>query len=714
MPPGSPATFLLMPDHEPADTSRYPTGPAVAVFLAVLAAHLWLVHINWAVSGLAGQEFRQTQTAISCLFTQKDGYKIDYPTPVLGKPWSAPMEFPFYQWAVAAWANQTGQPIHVAGRWVSVLCFYAGLPALFVLLRRLRLPDFQVWLALAFILSSPVYVFYTRGVLIESMALAAVAWHLVCVLRCIDGPRRLWAALAGAWLFGAVAILTKITTWLGWILPAVLLTLVLLWREARADDRSWKRLLGLAGRALLATVPVFVVGLLWTRAADQIKALNPAARFLLSGNLNEWNFGTLPMRFSAAFWQSVWHNLTLDQLAAPVAIAGPVFLLLNPRQWRPLAFLVLPFLGAIMIFTNLYFLHDYYYYAIAAFAAAAGSVAVTGLFATPAVPRWAAWTATLFALSLQFVIYFQGYYQEQRLDFYGGNGLTQALRANSSPDDVIMIYGDDWASMIPYYSGRRALMIPGWREHDEASVHESVKLLEGEKVIFLLMRGTSRGMLDTIEARGRDLGINPQLVFTHEPSGINVYVNNSDFERVANQIADGTFNGIKLVYHPPGRPARPVNPNTLTPVTILTKHSDFFMMDPAPKLYAIPYDLAVYDTDTSHPKFSAHAGTELIFDIPRGARTVEGIVGVLEGAYLHGNTKGVAFDVFARKPGQEDRLLLHLFLEPKYTLSDRGPKNIVAPIPAGYDGHEIVIRSRPGPTGDASFGWGYIEKLQIH
>src|SRR5580658_9431992 len=46
--------------------------------------------------------FRQCQTAISTYYTIKDGFKINYETPVLGKPWSIPMEFPLYQWVVAA------------------------------------------------------------------------------------------------------------------------------------------------------------------------------------------------------------------------------------------------------------------------------------------------------------------------------------------------------------------------------------------------------------------------------------------------------------------------------------------------------------------------------------------------------------------------------------------------------------------------------------
>jgi hypothetical protein len=93
---------------------------------------------------------------------------------------------------------------------------------------------------------------------------------------------------------------------------------------------------------------------------------------------------------------------------------------------------------------------------------------------------------------------------------------------------------------------------------------------------------------------------------------------------------------------------------------------------------------------------------------------VKGVVGVIDNAYLQGATKGVAFEVLARKPGADDLLLSRLFLEPRFTPADRGPKNFTANIPPGYEGHEIVVRSRPGPTGDASYGWGYIEKISIH
>ena len=35
-------------------------------------------------------------------------FRLAYETPVLGKPWSIPMEFPLYQWTVVVVSDLTG------------------------------------------------------------------------------------------------------------------------------------------------------------------------------------------------------------------------------------------------------------------------------------------------------------------------------------------------------------------------------------------------------------------------------------------------------------------------------------------------------------------------------------------------------------------------------------------------------------------------------
>lgn len=136
---------------------------AAGVFLMLIAAHVCLVSVGWRSGMLPGNEFRQVQTAIAAHHAQLEGYRLDYPMPLLGPPWFAPMEFPLYQWSVAAVSNLTSWPIIQSGRAVGLFCFYASLPAVWLLLRRSGLPAWQRLLTLGTTLASPVYIFYSRG-----------------------------------------------------------------------------------------------------------------------------------------------------------------------------------------------------------------------------------------------------------------------------------------------------------------------------------------------------------------------------------------------------------------------------------------------------------------------------------------------------------------------------------------------------------------------
>ena len=147
-----------------------------ALFAACVVFHVWGVRVGWTSKNLPGIEFRQAQTALSAYHIKKDNdFSLAYPTPVLGKPWSIPMEFPLYQWTVVIVSNTTGLGLTKSGRLVSIVCFYLCLPAVFLLLGRVGVAPARRWLVLALLLTCPLYVFYVRGFLIETMALMFTA-----------------------------------------------------------------------------------------------------------------------------------------------------------------------------------------------------------------------------------------------------------------------------------------------------------------------------------------------------------------------------------------------------------------------------------------------------------------------------------------------------------------------------------------------------------
>ena len=187
--------------NEPAPT-RAESMAVVAVFILCLMFNLWGVKEGWESHSLPGVEFRQAQTAISAYYIQQDrDFSLAYPTPVLGKPWSIPMEFPLYQWTVVLVSDLTGLDLTKAGRAVSLGCFYLCLPAVFLLLGRLGVAVGRRWLVLAVVLTCPLYIFYSRAFLMETMALMFSLWFWVAFEKTVEERGGRWllvAMLAGS------------------------------------------------------------------------------------------------------------------------------------------------------------------------------------------------------------------------------------------------------------------------------------------------------------------------------------------------------------------------------------------------------------------------------------------------------------------------------------------------------------------------------------
>jgi len=80
------------PAEPVAGPSRIETVLAVGLFVIALAFHGWGMSVGWPAKNLAGNEYRQAQTALSNYCIKQAGeFSLDYPTPVPGAAWSAPM-----------------------------------------------------------------------------------------------------------------------------------------------------------------------------------------------------------------------------------------------------------------------------------------------------------------------------------------------------------------------------------------------------------------------------------------------------------------------------------------------------------------------------------------------------------------------------------------------------------------------------------------------
>ena len=115
-------------------------------------------------------------------------------------------------------SRAAGVPHFMAARTISLGCFYLALPALYLLLARFGLSRARRLLALSLILTCPVYIFYSRAFLMESMAVMCCAWFLLGFVRTMDERR--WGWLALTIIAGTLAALIKSLTFAVWLVPA--------------------------------------------------------------------------------------------------------------------------------------------------------------------------------------------------------------------------------------------------------------------------------------------------------------------------------------------------------------------------------------------------------------------------------------------------------------------------------------------------------------
>lgn len=699
---------MIFPAVMESATLRKPTPAesrfALALFALCLGFHFWAMSVGWQSKALPGVEFRQAQTALSTFWIKADrDFSPAYPTPILGKPWSIPMEFPLYQWTVVGVSDLTNWSITKSGRAVSIACFYLGLPAIFLLLRRWAVPAGRRWLVLAVIVSCPLYVFYTRAFLVETMALMFSLWFWVAFERAVAGRSKAWLALAI--VAGAGAGLVKVTTFLLYLLPAGGWAARRLWVARKGE--WWRE----AAWMLACVMLPFAVTLEWLHFSDTTKTLNPLARFITSGNLQDFNLGTNATRFSAEMWRMklriVGEELTWIPL---VALCGVIALVAGRTRWRELAGCVACFASVLLAFPVLYALHDYYYVANTVLLLLAMGLALVAL-AESRVPRVAVFAVAGLVLAGQVGRYFQHYYAAQKLVQPGGSGLTQALRAVTNPDDVIVILGQDWNSITPYYAQRRALMFRDEMGRDPAAVEAALARLEPDKIGALLIAGQPDGrqwLVDRASARG----------LTHEPvfvwHDVAVYLPAARRTELIDSLLDNPFPEVHLA---PGvaEPKEGLGARWRDVASLRKWQRGYFQaMRPQPVRYFASFGPAS-DGSSGKLLYGAHPTTRLVFALPAGAHTLRATLEMPADAWRldQEHTDGVEVTLFALESGAEKRALATRFFNPRDNEADRGPGRPLEFSFALPAAGEVELYFGPGPNQRDTRDWIMLGPLTI-
>ncbi len=677
------------------------------LFIFALGYSVYGVTYHWTMGYLVGHEFRQTQTAIISYYIDKDdNFSLLYETPILGKPWvSNLLEVPVYEWAVVWLSRATGWSHHVAARTLSASCFYLTLPAIWLLLGRLGLTRPRRLLPLALIVSAPVYIFYSRAFLMDSLAWLASVWWLVAFVRTMDSRRWPWLVLAI--VAGTLAVLVKSAMFAVWMIPGAAYGAWLLWCDLRSWS-GWRRPLATALWGL-ATVAI-ALGLLrwWVAYTDPIKEAHPSAWIFASKALAQGNWGLLDFKAICStevwgFWLKCWEQSMMSRWV----IGGGLLLgfALPAIRGRVLILGAL-FFAAQFLFPFAYAHQDYYYYSCAVFLLAALGYVLLGVWDSR-VPRWLAVLILLAPFAAQVDAYRRDYYQEQSIVFDGDRPFTTVLRELTPVNSVLVEAGSDWAAPTPYYAQRKALLVRNGLEFDKPYLRRAFQDLADENVSALVVHGKLRTNADFINlAAARFDLVESKPTFSW--ANVDVYVARSCAAAVRAGLRDKVRYPEIIVHAAVDEDARQKS----KPVTPAIGRNELKGIVPIPYQMRFLFGEAARQGRESDSVILAHASADIWLEPPRDATRIEWIYGIIPEAYQRDGdrTDGVDFSIWGELPDGSERRIYRRLLDPGQNSEDRGDQHVVVAY-TPRPGETLRFSTRPG--GSAAFDWSYWVKIEV-
>jgi hypothetical protein len=684
--------------------NRFLTG----IFVVALLYNVYGVTYHWTMGYMSGHEFRQALTAVVAYhIDRQDNFSLLYETPVLGKPWvCALLEVPLYQWSVVGLSRATGLPHVEAARTITATCFYLTLPAIYLLLGRLAVPKPRRLLMLALVLTAPVYIYYSRAFLMDSMALMCSAWFLLGFVRTMDRRHRSWLGLTI--VTGTAAALIKSAILAVWMLPAAAYGAWMLWRDLRART-GWAAPLQtlLWG---LATVAV-ALGCLrtWITYTDPIKAAHASAWIFTAKNLSLGNWGLFDLGalFSADLWRHLLHCWEQALMSRWLILLGLIAGLALPAvRWRVLG-TVAPFFLAQFLFPFAYAYQDYYFYACAVFLHVALGFTLLGVLDSR-WPRWGVALVFLVPFGAQVTAYWQDYRQGQSTWHQGGFEFTELLRDMTPENSVLIVAGADWAAMTPLYAQRKALMIRSGLEYDRNYLDRAFNDLAGEEVsalvVFDHMR-TDRNFIDLVAARFDLTAATPTLSFITA----DIYVSRLYAEGIQARLRNSqSYPHLTL---PSGalKSAAPVQGPMKIPAA--TASTLFREIRPAPYQVDLQFGLD-WLPHGQQRVLSVHPNSDLWIKPPATATQIRWSFGLFSGAYENpaAHTNGVEFIIEGEMPDGQVRTLYYRLLDPMKNPADQGDQQAdlnYAPQPGE------VLRFSTRPNQNSSFDWAYTILIRV-
>ena len=430
---------------------------AVAICVTTIAIQIAAASVGWWNRITDFHDWRQTQTAISARSLLEGAPILRYETPVLGKPWAIPQEFPLYHAFVAAIVEVIGIPLDQAGRLVSVVSFDLLLLTTYLGLRT-SLPDrYERLLIVSLVAASPLYLFWSRTFMIELTAVLFAVGFVAAY--CASKP------VASA-VLGTAAALAKVTTFMIVAIPLVALIIV--------KRRTWLSVIA---------VP-FVVGGVWVVYAESVLKKNPFASMGALGLAGyvRTQYATLVQGGSAAAWIHMFRRSLPEIAGKPgflVVLGAGAYAILRPSELRyPALFAALMFLLGPLLLRHQYEVHNYYFCANAVWLLLFGGLGIVAL-----TRRWpSAVILVPLVVTSMYVTYSRGYFRKQLIAFNDLLPMAQALESHTPANAIVLIYGHMQNPTVPYYAHRKAIMDTLSLPLTDTAWRREFQILRSEKI----------------------------------------------------------------------------------------------------------------------------------------------------------------------------------------------------------------------------------------
>ena len=698
---------MKLPMQSNHPSRRYESPVLVAVFLCFLVIHAILATRNWSVGFMAGHEFRQTQTAlISHYIDQNDDFGLLYEQPILGKPWvGLLLEVPIYEWAVVGVKRTTGWSLIESARAVTLASFYLMLPAVYLLLGRFTLSPARRLLAILPVLCCPVYIFYSRAFLMDASALLCCVWFLWAYCRMMD--RRLWYWFCLSSIFGVGAALIKSASFAVWLLPAAGYSLWHLYRDWTSKDGWWR-----FGQTIFWGIAGVIVPLgmlkLWIDLTDPIKAAHASAWIFTSKNLSAGNWGLtdIAARFSSDLWNTLaqrWGEAVLPPWILVVTLLA-VLALASKRRWQIAGGASLFFLAQ-GLFPFAYAYQDYYFYACALFLAAAYGLGMAGIF-EKSFPAWNRWALVMILPVAMLLTYARGYYPYQMVVSDGGFSFTKAIANFTPKESVIVVVGSDWASIVPYYAQRRALLIRNGLEYDQTYLSRAYNELADEEVSALILMWNQRQNEWLRDFTTHTFGLESAPTFSNERADI--YVNKRYGRNIREELRNVGYYGDLRTGDEPQAPPRT---DERFRISSGLARTNFEMIAPAPLLGRFDFGFGKM-ADNFGTVINAHPNADVWLRSPHDATNIHWEFGMFETSWKKDGPKtdGVVMSVTRLLPSGEARLIFERELDPVRNPADRGRQRVdlsYTPIAGEF------LRFSSRPKGTFSYDWSYWASIEV-